>query len=275
MFPSIDPATVGFDVPLFVLMDHAMKAGFKAIEFSIRSIEEEITRKGKDKFLHLLRGYSIRIEQFTCGTGIPGNLSISDQRFEKALIEWGRYCDIAKELGIPRASLLVNSNKGDSYESTGTKLSKELLIRRLERILVAAKKSEIQISLEICDPSLLEDSKYIWEKTASHNLKLLIDTFTLTKLKNPIEFFNDIPRDAIGWIHIADELNGSRVLPGDGKINLHQILTVCRQKGYKGGLSLEVYENPVLDRLSLASKMQAVKKSFIESNLKSFLNETS
>ena len=33
MFPSIDPATVGFDVPLFALMDQAMAAGFKAIEF--------------------------------------------------------------------------------------------------------------------------------------------------------------------------------------------------------------------------------------------------
>jgi sugar phosphate isomerase/epimerase len=270
MFPSIDPATVGFDVPLFVLMDQAMASGFKAIEFSIREMEAEISRKGKDRFLHLLKNHPIQISQFSCGTGIPSNLAVSEDRFEAAFPEWGQYCQLGKELGILQASLLVNPIKGDGYEIDGTNISKENLIERLKRLIVPAKNCGIQVVVEICDPLLLEYSKEIWENVASSHLKLLVDTFNLLKLKDPITFLNDLPIQAIGWIHAADALNGIRVLPGVGEINLYRILDLCKKKGYQGGISLEIYGNSSFDQLSLSSKLQAAKQSFIESDLGTF-----
>lgn len=270
MFPSIDPATVGFDIPLFMLMDQAMAAGFKTIEFSIREMEAEIFRKGKDRFLHLLKNHPIRISQFSCGTGIPSNLAISEDRFETAFSEWSQYCQLGKELGILQASLLVNPIKGDGYEIGGTSLSKEILIERLKRLIIPAKNYGIQVVVEICDPLLLEYSKEIWGNVASSHLKLLIDTFNLLKLKDPITFLNDLPIEAIGWIHAADALNGIRVLPGMGEINLFRIFDLCKKKGYQGGVSLEIYGNPSFEQLPLESKLQAAKQSFIESDLGAF-----
>lgn len=270
MFPSIDPATVGFDVPLFVLMDRAMAAGFKAIEFSIREIAAEISRKGKDGFLHLLKNHPISIAQFSCGTGIPSNLAISEDRFKKAFSEWSQYCHLAKELGILQASLLVNPIKGDGYEIGGISLSKEVLVERLKKLMLPAQNCRIQVVVEICDPSLLEYSKEIWERVGSSHLKLLVDTFNLLKLKDPITFLKSLPIESIGWVHVADALNGIRVLPGMGKIDLSRIFDLCKQKGYQGGVSLEIYENPFFDQLPLEAKLQAAKQSFIESDLGAF-----
>jgi sugar phosphate isomerase/epimerase len=88
------------------------------------------------------------------------------------------------------------------------------------------------------------------------NAALLVDTFHYYRGSSRLEDLAQVPGGKVALVHINDvvdlpreQLNdGHRVLPGEGVLNLDDILGVLERQGYQGYLSLELFNEELWGR---------------------------
>ncbi|MGY1422626.1 sugar phosphate isomerase/epimerase family protein [Bacillus cereus] len=258
----IDPGTVGHDVPLMKLINLASEHSFQALEFGIHDVEDIINSIGIEALKKYVNDHRIELAQFSCGIGIPSNISISKSGFLSALRKWEKNCEIASSIGCTKGSILVNSLKGNG-ESEAVKLSVNEVSMRLRKLCEIADKYNIFVNVEITDKDLLLKSKEIFELINKPNMGYIIDTFNLKYLQNPISFLRELPKDIVTWVHIADSKwdsnYGVRLFPFEGELNLQEMIKVILEKNNISHFSLEVYgvseltESEIIERLEKAS----------------------
>ena len=287
MIPCIDPATTGFDVPLADYLEAASRSGFRAVEFSIVKAAEFIEGRPSHTLNALAASLHLELGQFTCGTGIPSNITVSEAAFGAGLRRWRDNCELASALGCKRASILVNSIKGDGFEEPGTRLSASEIIERLKRLADIAAQYGVFISVEFVDRDYLRQAGEILQRVEAANVGLLLDTFNLYDIPDPLSYLSRLPPGMISWIQIADaedapahaasgasatQAKPQRTLPGMGRLNLHAILEACRRCGYEGHVSVEVYGDERLSALPLRAKTERAAHSILAGELASFFN---
>ncbi|WP_252189339.1 sugar phosphate isomerase/epimerase family protein [Rossellomorea vietnamensis] len=241
----IDPGTVGHDVPLLDFIKLSSIQGFNCVEFGIHEVQEVVNKIGIEKLRDYIDKYKIEMAQFSCGTGIPSNISISQERLSESYSNWKNSCKVARLINCKRGSILVNSSKGDGF-SEGVKLSVIELATRLNKICEIAMKYEIHVSVEITDPDLLLQSSKIFELIKFPNMGFIIDTYNLKTLDNTLEFLKKLPKDSVSWVHIADshlDKNSptGRVFPFEGELNLKEQIDIILLNNNVKYFSVEVY----------------------------------
>jgi len=126
-------------------------------------------------------------------------------------------------------------------------------------------------SLELC----LEIMKQVDSTYAG----IVVDTFHFHNSKSPIDLIRQAKAEQIVLVHLADgedvevsDLSGDkyRLLPGDGVVNIRDILIALRDVGYKGVASFETIrpEHHKMDPMELASqakeKVKALYSDLVE-----------
>lgn len=274
---SLDVGTIGFDVPLEDLLKNMENELFQALEYSIENIRTIINKNSKNYLQTLIASSNIQIPQFTCGTGIPANIAISENAFVDSLYRWTENCKLAQIVGINQGSVLVNSTKGDGYSQTGKALSFAELYERIVTLAKIAAKYNIRIALEIVDPPLLKRSVTLWQEASCDNLGLLLDTYTIHSQKNPTKFIQSIPIESIFWVHLANFSRTPsgflRVFPQEGLLDCFAILSHLSANGYNSVVSLEVY-GPRVNSLAFADRFQLAINSIKQAKLERFFDDT-
>ncbi|MDO4586384.1 MAG: sugar phosphate isomerase/epimerase family protein [Planctomycetia bacterium] len=127
--------------------------------------------------------------------------------------------------------------------------------------------------------SRLSNAMTIAAEAAHSQAALLLDTFHLFRGGNSFESLNLISGNAMPIFHINDypaqpereqQNDGHRVFPGDGVAPLSRILTILQKNGFKGALSLELFNDhyfKTMKPLELAQtgfqKMQKIRDSIL------------
>lgn len=288
MILTIDPATVGFEVPLRDYVEAVAAAQFQAVEFSIERAKHE----DPDQLIAFCHQRCIALAQFTCGLGIPSNLCVSQRTFEEGLVSWHASCEFARRLGCSHASMLVNSVKGNANEPVGTRLQIGDLQQRLYQVCSIAQIYGIEIAVELADADLLSRAKEIiqgvWE-IGGGNLGLLLDTYGLSSLSYQLSYIAELLQvGLISWVHLADahwdqslETSGNtppiedhwfpshvarkprRVLPAQGYLPLVAELCLLQQYGYTGHVSIEVYGEQLLPTIAPAERARVAAEAIL------------
>jgi len=115
-------------------------------------------------------------------------------------------------------------------------------------------------ALEFIGPlQRVKDVASAWEivrQADRPNAALLIDTFHYYRGSSRLEDLGQIRGEQVALVHINDVVNlpleqltdGHRVLPGQGILPLGDILKVLERRGYRGYLSLELFNEELWGR---------------------------
>ncbi|HEX6288655.1 MAG TPA: sugar phosphate isomerase/epimerase family protein [Herpetosiphonaceae bacterium] len=282
LIPTVDPATIGFDVPFVEYLEIAAAAGFRAVEFSIEHARSFVQAHSARDLAALTRRLNIELAQFTCGTGVPSNVSVSAGEFEQSVRRWQDNCAFAATLGCRRASVLVNSAKGNGYEEDGLTLTAGELHDRLRLLCDHASAHGITVAVEFVDAEMIALAGEIVGGAGRDNLGLLLDTYGLHKVSDPLAYVAALPQGTIVWLHLADTVversqppgeyvKPLRVLPGQGNLPLGAIVEALRrQHGYRGYASVEVYGSTIMAHQPFGRRADLAAASLFEGALRSW-----
>lgn len=136
---------------------------------------------------------------------------------------------------------------------------REITAARLRRLGVQAQAHGIRLGLEqvgrpsskpsaVSSVRRIEDTLEILKAAGQANLCLVIDSFNYLTGGNKLEALSSIPADWIGVLHAADapsadpsRSGGERLMPGDGSLDLPGFAEEMIRNGYRGALSVELF----------------------------------
>lgn len=249
----LDPACVGFDTPLDEYLAAAGQAGFRLAETPVTWLDGYAGRHGVDALRALLDRYAVTPAQFTCGLGVPGNICVPAEPFEKRLSELPRLAELAAAVGCGRGSLFCDQQRHEGVPVGGTEL-----VDRIARIAAILDARGLGLSVGFIGADLLGRAAQIVAATGTAvRPGILVDTISLAKAELGVGWIAGLPAGAIGWLRVADAPTGrrpadlayaDRLLPGTGRLPLTELVEACRERGYAGPVSVEVGD-PALDGL--------------------------
>lgn len=165
---------------------------------------------------------------------------------------------LANKLGAKRMTIHSGS-KDISFSETATTKNFEILIKNLKRAVKLGKKYGIKIGLENLsrDVALCAEAKDLLKVVnAVKGLGITFDIgHAAMRNLNPVRYFREI-KDFISEAHIHDSDGKDDHKPiGKGKINFKEFLKECKNSGYYGPFTFEVFPQKNV----LESKKQFLK----------------
>jgi sugar phosphate isomerase/epimerase len=252
----VDPVTIGFDVSLAEYIAAARAGGFGMVEWPV--VWADAGRDGEGGPTRDLFG-SADVEpiQFTCGLGVPGNLSVPGDAFRERLAEFDIHCDIANGVGCLRAAAFFDANA-----HAGVELDAASIVRRLRDVAGIARRHGISVVVGWHGRRLLELCPSVYA-AMDGEIGLIVDTFTLARYGLGGDFVRGLPPGAVRWARVGDAVVasrgfGRRLLPGRGDIDIVGILRACRDNGYGGPFSIEVNDAP-----AAASAVERARRAYL------------
>jgi sugar phosphate isomerase/epimerase len=237
--PAVDQATAGYRLPLAELAPAAGRAGFPVVEVPAFALARYRCRHGHTGLVRFLARHRLRVGQLSCGTGTPADLTVAPDRWPEALDVWQRSCRLAAAVGCPQLSVFV---------PRAATVRASVVAARLGELAAVAGRYGLRVNVELHARALLEEAEGIWRAVGVANAGLLVDVAALALAGlDPVEYIASLPRDAVGWVHVAD-LTGlspetgrpQRVLPGRGRLPLAAALDTLTEGGYTGPVAAEV-----------------------------------
>jgi sugar phosphate isomerase/epimerase len=215
-------------------LHEAASAGFSAYE-------PEVVRVAACTPVQLLEALAVQKEHGLALLPLNEIEAFGDLTIERAR----EIFRLAQRLSIRAVTVCPVATKGS--------LSIEEGIAALKPFSTEAAASQVSLFLEMmCFPgrpfNTFEGSLRLAEKSG---MKLVLDLFHYAVAGATPEQISRIPADMIGVVHITDALtegknlkdlvDADRVLPGEGRLPLVEIMDAIRQTGYRGGMSVEVF----------------------------------
>lgn len=253
----LDPACVGFDTSLADYIAAAKAAGFRLAEVPITWAQEHAVAHGRQATRALLSTSRPAPAQFTCGLGVPGNVCVSQDLFAERLAALAAHADLARFLGVPRASVFCDMSRHEGEPAAAAEV-----VRRISQIADVLESYGIALSVGLIGRDLLDRAAGMWRAIDRPDVGILVDTVSLAKAGLGADWVETLPAGAIGWLRLADVPPGrpaadleyrDRLLPGDGTLPLASLVRACQRRGYAGPASVEVGD-PRLARLSRAER---------------------
>ena len=217
----------------------AREVGFKGVEIWVGKLNEYLKRKSIDQLKALLSRYEVKVPAL-CAIG--GFVFSNEEDFRSRLSEMEGLLKIAERI---RADYIIVCAEG--LGGLDIEKAKERYASRLREVLDLCSSYRAQIALEWFHeiPICLE----IIETIGDEKLGLVVDIFHVYRGDGNIDNVKLIPGELIRHVHIDDcidkpreELTDrDRVYPGLGVIPLTKFLRILDSKGYKGYLSVELF----------------------------------
>jgi 2-keto-myo-inositol isomerase len=266
----------GQNLPLPEEIDIAAKVGFGAVEPWIGEIEKFVKSGGS------LPDLRKRIADH--GLAIPSAIGFAawivddDDRRSKGLEQMRRDMELVAQIGGTRiAAPPVGANGGNDVRPETAKIAE-----RYHAILEIGRQIGVTPELEIWGSSktlsTLGEAVQIAVQAADAQACVLVDVFHLYKGGSDIAGINLLRGTALGVIHTNDypatppreQINDAqRVYPGDGIAPLTELFHILREIGWRGHLSVELFnkdywkQSPVkVAQMALDKTRAAVQKAF-------------
>jgi 2-keto-myo-inositol isomerase len=233
----------GNQLDIVHVVEAAGKAGFTGIEPWISELDAYTRDGGNLKDL----GRRIADAGLTVENAIAFNSFLSDDAAERAASLEKIKIDMDKVAQIGGTRIATPPGRGGA-------VTLDNAARYYREALVLGEKTGVQPLLELwgTHPLLgpLQNGIYVAVAAGRADASLLLDVFHLYKSGTPFASLAQINGAALHVLHVNDypraadaaTLNdGNRVYPGDGVAPYPQILRALRDSGFRGCLSLELF----------------------------------
>ena len=235
--------------PLFDKIVAASKVGFEGIEFHVYEIFDYLIDGGTLSDLKLIIA--------DAGLEIPSMLGFRN---------WGdlRGHDYQIHLHEARLRLRLCANLGCPHLVCSTPMYQSdwsNLHERYTDLLEIGREEGCTPAFEFighyASITNLADAETMLSRTGHPDACHCLDAFHLWNGGSAREDFKAVPADSIAHFHIDDaspdkpqgqQDDGDRVMPGDGQIDLSNMLSVLREKGYDKWLSLELFDRDLREK---------------------------
>jgi len=234
----------GNNLDIVAVIDAAAKAGFHAIEPWIREIDAYTSKGGTLKDL----GKRIADAGLTVQDAIAFNSFLDDDDARRAQAMERLKADMDKVAQI--GGKLIAAPPGNNRAA----VSLDNAAKYYREALEMGEKAGVTPLLELwgTHPVLgpLSHGIYVTVAAGRPDASLLLDVFHLYKSGTPFTALRQINGASLHVMHLNDypqaadasTLNdGNRIYPGDGVAPLRQILRDLRDNGFRGYLSLELF----------------------------------
>jgi sugar phosphate isomerase/epimerase len=264
----------GQNLPLPEVVDIIAKAGFGAIEPWIAEIERYQQGGGS------LADMKKRIADH--GLAVPSAIGFAewivddDERRAKGIERMKHDMDLVAQIGGTRIAAPAAGLKGSDAPP-----SLDHMGERYRVVQDLGKQTGITPELELWGPSKalgkLADVLYVAAAAGGERPQLLLDIYHLHKGGSHLESLAMLRGEALPVIHAndypdlpRDQLTDAlRVFPGDGVAPLKELFHTLRDIGFRGFLSVELFNKdywkqspPKVAELALAKTREAVRKAF-------------
>jgi len=272
----LNTATIrGKNLPLDKEIDIAAKAGYSGIEpwtgniarfaeqgGSLRDIKNRITDLG------------LTVES---AIGFPNWIVDDEERRAKGMKDMQRDMDLVRQIGGHR----IAAPPAGAHGTTGMDLQN--IATRYRAVLELGRKMGVLPQLEIWGSSKtlgpLGEAVYVTVEAGHPDACLLLDAYHIYKSGSSFEGLKIINGRAMHVFHLNDYPaspprttigDGDRVYPGDGVAPLTKIFTTLYETGFRGALSLELFNRTywnrddalTIARTGLQKMRAAVQKAF-------------
>lgn len=266
MIPCLNRATVG-EGSLDQFLDAAQSAGFPLVELGIEPFVEVADKEGVPAAVELLAKRNLKLGAFFASP----EWRTTDEAFTKSFAGFQKHIEIATRLGVTRCITWVPSWSDVPYEERWKQV-----VPRLARIHQALRAAGIAFGIEPLGPKTLRKGPHDFIHTMKQGTALataigsecglLVDIWhwytgggTLDELAAmPVELFVDVHLNDAPDKPKDEQIDSQRLLPGTGIIDTRGFLGVLKRIGYRGPLSVEVF-NADLKKLLLADAAKQAK----------------
>lgn len=283
MIITLNPVTIGGQPPLNEYIALAQKHGFGGIEFGI----EEVVRMGRESSLAdvkaLFDGAGVQPATF----GLPVEWRKGDEAFREGMQKLPELAQTAQEIGCSRVCtwlppatnedpLAFRNQTRDRFTEIATVLGDHGIRFGLEwvgpRTLRHGPKAMGANEFIYNMPATLE---LIADIDSPHdNVGLLADCFHWFTTGATAADIEALRPEQVVHVHINDapdkprdeQMDGERLLPGEGVIDLHAFLGALKRIGYEGPVAVETFgkELPALGFDEAARRTAAAVRSVMQ-----------
>jgi sugar phosphate isomerase/epimerase len=234
----------GNNLDIAAVVTAASKAGFQAIEPWIREIDDYVAKGGTLKDL----GKRIADAGLTVEDAIAFNSLLDDDDVRRAASMEKLKVDMDKvaQLGGRRIAVPPGNSRAAVSLDNAAKYYREAL--EMGEKMGVLPLLELWGTHPVLGP--LSHGIYVTVAAGRADASLLLDVFHLYKSGTPVAALKQINGASLHVIHLNDypqaadssTLNdGNRLYPGDGVAPFRQILPDLRDSGFRGYLSLELF----------------------------------
>lgn len=254
----------------------AAKAGYQAIEPWIREIDAYLAAGGTLKDLRKrIDDLGLTVESAIAF--FPWVVDDEHQR-DAALKEARRNMEMLAELGCPR---IAAPAFGATQEPN---LDLQAASRRYRRLLELGEQTGVAPQLEVWGHSQclsqLGEALYVAAESRHPRACLLLDVYHLHRGGSDFEGLRLVSGQAMHVLHVNDYpaaddrtklTDADRVYPGDGVAPLTDIFRTLRQSGFRGFLSLELFNRSYWEQDALTVLRTGLEKTraAVETSLRS------
>lgn len=278
MITTLNPVTTGH-VPFIDFLDAASEAKFEAIDYSIIPFAELAQKESVQAAKLLLEERQLQLGVF----GLTVEFRKDEDTFQNDLKSLLNLAELAIKLGTTRCVTWLFPATDELVAEYTSRF-----IRRLRECARILHEYDIRFGIEWVGPKTLRTLKYDFIHTMpgaleligaidQPNVGLLFDSFHWFTSGATIDDILQLTKDQIVLVHINDapdlprdeQIDNQRLLPGEGIIDLHGMLTALKQIGYNSFVSVETFSDELP---KLGAKTVALKtKEALDRVLKPFV----
>lgn len=259
---------IGFSCIHFSLNDQSFEnlagAGITDIELSLSPEEQSLDEMKRIKRLADEYGISIWSYHLPFSSAVPFNLATTEHEIRRRTMEcWTETIHLAGEIGVDK--FVVHPSDGASKDEVIRNEQLNLSISCLNSLVEVADKYHADIAVENLPRTCLGSRIDEFEKLISGNdkLKVCFDTNHLLYDKHS-DFIKRFGTKII-TLHVSDYdyVDERHWLPGEGKINWHELYASLVGAGYNGAWLYEVsLERPGGNSRKLSDYVQNAREIF-------------
>ncbi len=231
-------------------LDAAMKAGFEAVDVGIEPFVQAAREKSFSAAQDILGKRKLKALCF----GASPVWQRDDAEFERTFAPFPEQAKIASRLGITRCITWIPPTTPLSFAER-----MDQIVPRLRRIQKTLEDSGIRFGVEFIGPKTLRKKDNEFIHTMEQGLALadalgpqaglLVDSFHWYTSGATVADLDRVPVERIVHVHINDapdrpvdeQVDGERLLPGEGVIDLKGFLGCLKRKGYPGAIAVETF----------------------------------
>ncbi len=263
---------MGQKLDVIELVEIAAKAGYQALEPWISDLDRYVKQGGKLKVLgQRIRDRGLRVES---AIGFPEWLVDDEGRRKKGMEEMKRAMAMVHDIGGKRiAAPPAGATRQADLDLTRAAERYRTLLELGEQMGVVPQVELWGFSKTL---SRLADVTFVAMQSGHPQACILADVYHLYKGGSPLTGLRLLAGTAMHVLHFNDYparpprasiTDAARVYPGDGIAPLKEIVRDLRQIGYRGVLSLELFnrdywkQDPLTVARTGLEKMRAVVRS--------------
>ncbi len=244
MIPCINQATV-LPSDTLEFITKAKEAGFSFAELDIGKVEEAVQKNGLAKLKETIKGEQMKIVSLNAIENYP---ILTEDDMAKSLARCERIFELSRELECE--VVVVNPNEFEMGQKERAEKAFDSFIMTAAEI---AKGFSVRLGYEFVSyenrivDTLTESMSGLsrWDS----GIGLVLDVFHLFRTRENITQIPDHLMDHVWIFHVNDAPATSlsalrdtdRVFPGEGVINIREILETLRARGFNGPVSLELF----------------------------------